>query len=176
MKIDVTSIILEHWRTLYDARQHRVAYGDIFIFYVVPMAAAAAALWFGLQVKLDHYNASITFFGIFLALLLNIQVAIFSIFQRKWQKPPDGRQDQIQSQQLEDRRRLLGELNTNIAYLTVFSSFALVLFLAFYVCGLTNGLAPAIAMFLYLHFLLTFLMVIKRSHALFQKEYRDRPG
>jgi hypothetical protein len=50
------------------------------------------------------------------------------------------------------------------------------MFLIFYVFDMITGLAPCIATFLYIHFLLTFLMVVKRSYALFQKEYRDNPN
>jgi len=173
VKIDITSIIRAHWTTLYNA-EHRISVLDIVVFYVTPLLAAAVIYYADMKVKLDHYNASITFFGIFLALLLNIQVAIFAIFQRKWDFAQDKRQASIQERELADRKTLLGELNTNISYLTIFSCLALVLFLTFYVADLTSGLAPSIAVFLYLHFLLTFMMIIKRAHALFQKEYRDR--
>jgi hypothetical protein len=175
LKIDVTSIIFEHWRTLYDARRHRVAYIDVLVFYVAPFVVAMGAYWCGLIIKPDQYSTSITFFGIFLALLLNIQVATFSIFLRRWQKPTDNREENIQARELKDRRLLLSELNANVAYLTVFSTFSLVLFLSFYIFGATSSFCSGVAIFVYLHFIFTLLMVIKRSHALFQKEYRDSP-
>ncbi|MET3725868.1 hypothetical protein [Sphingomonas trueperi] len=175
MKINVTSIIRDHWATLYDAQSNRTNFVDVIVFYGAPIAAGAIAYFLSFKVKPEGYNVSITFFGIFLALLLNIQVAIFAIFQRKWDEPSDKRQADAQRMDLADRRKLLGELNSNISYLTIVSCIALIAFLIFYVAELKEGLWPAIAVVLYSHFILTFVMIVKRSHALFQKEYRDSP-
>jgi hypothetical protein len=175
MKINISSIIRDHWATLYDARSNRTNYVDIGFFYVLPRAAAIAAYAFGFKLNPDSYNVSITFFGIFLALLLNIQVAIFAIFQRKWEPPSDARQADKQREALDNRRALLGELNSNISYLTVVSAIALVAFLIFFVAEWKEGMGPALSLALYIHFILTFLMIVKRSHALFQREYCDSP-
>jgi hypothetical protein len=35
-----------------------------------------------------------------------------------------------------------------------------------------DGWAPAISIVIYVHFICTLLMVVKRAHALFQREYR----
>jgi ABC-type multidrug transport system permease subunit len=175
MKVNVIGIVRDHLSTLRDARSNRMDYGDVLIFYGVPIASAAAAYFLKFSLKTDAYNVSITFFGIFLALLLNIQVAIFSIFQRKWVEPVDKRLAEKQKAVLEERRSLLGELNSNISYLTVVSSVALVSIFVFFVAGWTSGAGPAVVLALYSHFMLTFIMIIKRAHALFQKEYRDSP-
>lgn len=175
MKINVASIVRDHWATLYDAQSTRTNFVDVIVFYALPIAAGAAAYALCFKVKPEGYNVSITFFGIFLALLLNIQVAIFAIFQRKWDAPSDKRQADAQKVELEDRRTLLGELNSNISYLTIVSCVALIAFLIFYVAELKEGIGPAVAVALYSHFILTFVMIVKRSHALFQKEYRDSP-
>jgi hypothetical protein len=119
----------------------------------------------------DFYNISITFFGIFIALLLNIQVAVFGIFLRKWEKPEDKRYaDQI-AKKAQDRNILLREVNTNISYLVLISFFALIIFLVFYTLKYIDGIFAAFSVFIYSHFLLTLLMIIKRSHAIFQGEY-----
>ena len=176
MKINVTSIIREHWATLYNARSNKIAWIDVAVFYGVPLIAALCGYATGFSVKSEAYNVSITFFGIFLALLLNIQVAIFGIFQRKWEPIVDKRQSDRQKASLADRRLLLLELNSNISYLTFVSCVALICFLVFYVAEWKSGVAPATAIALYTHFLLTFLMIVKRSHALFQREYLDNNG
>jgi len=173
MKINILPIVRDHLTTLYDANSNRTKLTDILIFYIIPLAAGAIAFTLNFKVKADSYNVSITFFGIFLALLLNIQVAIFGIFQRKWDAPLDQIKAQEQTKLRIERRKLLSELNTNISYLTVVSSVALVAFLIFYVAELDEGLSPAVAVILYSHFILTFMMIVKRSHALFQKEYTD---
>ena len=69
------------------------------------------------------------------------------------------------------KRLLLSELNTNISYLILVSCSALILFLLFYSFPMPERFATAVTAFIYIHFILSLLMVIKRSHALFQLEY-----
>lgn len=171
MKFNVLQIIRDHWATLRPATSNSTHYGDLIVFYGTPIAAGAVAYVLKFNFRPETYNVSITFFGIFVALLLNIQVAIFGIFLRKWDLPPDDRQAHIQNEHLELRRTLLSELNTNISYLTVVCSAALITFLVFYIVELSKGLGPAMATVIYCHFMLTFLMIVKRAYALFQNEY-----
>jgi hydrogenase-4 membrane subunit HyfE len=175
MKIDVSSIVRDHIDTLYDARSNRKSKLDLLVFYGIPVVISFCAYYSEFKVTKDVYNVSITFFGIFIALLLNIQVAMFSIFQRKWDVPNDERMAQIQRDTLEDRKQILTELNANISYLILVSCCALVAVLIFYVQNWNSGIAPVVALFFYGHFILTLVMIVKRSHALFQKEYRDSP-
>jgi hypothetical protein len=175
VKIDISSILRDHGATLRNEGKSTISLIDICIFYLFPIAAGIVAFSFCLRLEKDVYNVSITFFGIFLALLLNLQVAIFAIFQRKWSAPQDERLGEILKLELQERRRLLEELNANISYLTLVSCVSLTAMLIFHIQQMLSGWQPAFAVALYTHFLLTLLMVIKRSHALFQKEYRDSP-
>ena len=71
------------------------------------------------------------------------------------------------------RRKLLEELNANLSYLVLFCCFSLIVVLISYIFEWKTGIAPAICSAIYLHFLMTLVMIVKRAHALFQKEYRD---
>jgi len=175
MKISVTVIIRDHLATLYNDSSGKRSYFDIFVFYFFPLLLAIGVYVFDLRLDVNSYSVSITFFGIFLALLLNIQVAIFSIFRHKWKESEDERKAALQDEEMSTRRTLLGELNANISYLTLVSCLALISFFVFYAATCEEGAAPAFGVMLYSHFVLTLLMVIKRAHALFQKEYRDSP-
>lgn len=173
MKINVSSILRDHFATLHVAGHKRTSIADVLIFYVVPVALGSTAVSMGFEVRADAYNASITFFGIFIALLLNIQVGMFAIFQRKWEISSDPRIAEIQRETLEDRRTLLTELNANVSYLVLIACAALLASLASYIEKWEKGFAPALMVLLYTHFLLTLVMIVKRAHALFHKEYRD---
>lgn len=173
MKINVTSILRDHMRTLHRVGSNQIDVVDIVVFYCVPVAIMTIAYTLEFSLTQDGYDTSVTFFGILLALLLNVQVAIFAIFQRKWDKPSDPRLADLQQKTIETRRMLLAELNANISYLTLVCCVSSSLVLIFYVWNLISGFAPALTAFLYSHFLLTLIMVIKRSHALFQREYED---
>lgn len=175
MKINVSSIIRDHLATLYNAQSGNRSTFDFVLFYLFPVAVGAFSYWRGLFLSKDAYNISITFFGIFIALMLNIQVAIFSIFQRKWTPPADKRVAEVQERQVQERRTLLKELNANVSYIVLVCCAALFAVLVFYVRDWTAGIWPAITVALYSHFMLTLLMIVKRAHALFQKEYRDSP-
>ncbi|MGE7204886.1 hypothetical protein ACQKJZ_04305 [Sphingomonas sp. NPDC019816] len=176
MKINVASIVRDHFETLYDGRSNRTSVADLLLFYVAPSIAASAAFFIGLSLRADAYNISITFFGIFIALILNIQVAMFSIFQRKWELPSDKRIAASMADTLADRKKLLIELNANLSYLILVCCAALVLSLLSFIKQFNSDVVPAVMVFLYGHFLLTLLMVVKRAHALFHKEYHDSPN
>lgn len=176
MKINVSSIVRDHWATLYNAESGKRSIFDFVLFYLVPVVVGISFYWLGSNLSKDAYNVSITFFGIFIALMLNIQVAIFSIFQRKWTASADKRVAEVQERQVQERRTLLKELNANVSYIVLVCCAALFAVLVFYIRDLKEGIWPAVTIALYSHFMLTLLMIVKRAHALFQKEYRDSPA
>jgi len=176
MKINVSSIVRDHFETLYDNRSNRASFTDVVVFYIVPAIAAISSYYFQMRLDANAYNISVTFFGIFIALILNIQVAMFSIFQRKWEMPSDKRVAASMANTLADRKTLLIELNANLSYLILVCCVTLVLSLLSFIKSFDNCVIPAVMVFLYAHFLLTLLMVVKRAHALFHKEYRDSPN
>ena len=142
-----------------------------FLFYVFPAILAVVSYWVLCLSNRDFYSVSITFFGIFVALLLNMQVAVFGIYQRKWEKPSDSRLAEIGEELSKLRVNLLGEINSNISYAVFWSCVSLFVFVTLYGVNYTSNICTPIAVFIYTHFLLTLLMIIKRSHALFRKEY-----
>ena len=171
MKIDVTSIIVDHLRTLRNFPSDRVSLSDVCLFYVLPVAIAILAYYSDLVVKADFYNVSITFFGIFVALLLNIQVAIFGIFIRKWDSPSDVKSALSVANKLDQRKLLLGEINSNVSYLILVCCVSLIISLVAYTKSHVSGTLPALTVLIYTHFMLTLFMIIKRVYAIFQKEY-----
>lgn len=171
MKIDVSRIVRDHFVTLRDADSSGVALIDLSLFALAPILFSILSYLGKYEFKPDFYNVSITFFGIFIALLLNIQVAIFSIFLRRWDIPNDNREKHLVEARLNDRKLLLKELNSNISYLIVFSCFSLLLFLCIFALSIVNTIVSAFSVLIYTHFMLTLLMVVKRAYALFQSEY-----
>jgi len=172
-KIDVSGIVIEHIKTLRNASSQKLSPIDVFLFYGLPVLLGGMAFWFGVfVVSRDIYNISVTFFGIFIALFINIQVAVFGVFQRQWRVSDDPRIAELQQEKLLQRRDLLAEINSNISYLIVVSCMALVVFLILFVLDAKGNILGAMSAMIYFHFLLTLLMVVKRAHALFAREYR----
>lgn len=173
MKVDFRQILLDHISTLHVACSARVSIFDLALFYGAPAGLAVIAVILKFESSPELASLSVTFFGIFAALLLNIQVAMFSVFQRKWKHPSDPRLMEILRLKLEARRKLLMEINANISYLLLISCLALFFFVMIFALHLRTLASSAFAVFIYTHFPMTMIMAIKRSHALFQKEYRD---
>ena len=171
MKIDVLPIIRDHFGTLRDARTEKYSVVDFALFYGLPLVSASVPFVWRIKLDDSFYSLSITFFGIFIALLLNVQVAIFGIFQRKWDRPEDDNLAVLQNEKLEERRILLGELNANLSYMVLFSCISLVAFLIFTVFNVMSVLIAAATVAIYIHFVLTLMMAVKRAHTLFQMEY-----
>ena len=177
MKIDIRYIVRDHIRTLRDDGRGTTSKFDILLFYIFPIAVSAWAYVCKVSfAKSDVYNVSITFFGIFIALLLNLQVAIFAILQRRWEPSADERMQSHQDNRREIRQSLMSELNANLSYLILVCCVALFAALIFYVEEDLHGFGPAATIFLYTHFLFTLVMIVKRAHALFQSEYGEQTG
>ncbi|WP_155734819.1 hypothetical protein [Rhodovulum sulfidophilum] len=148
---------------------------DILAFYFLPALFGFSLFWFCVGLGDEVFGVSISVFSIFSALLFSAQVAMYGVFRadRKFSQDPitqAGEKDR-----LEEVRVLLREINTNISYLILVSFSSVTIFLALYVLDLPERLESAILGFLYLHFLLTLLMVIKRSHEVFDSEYAKPP-
>lgn len=173
MKVNVWQIIIDHLDTLRNDVSKRVSIIDILIFFVFPIIGGFIVYLYDVKSSKDFYNASITFFGVFVALLLNFQVAAFGIYNRRWTLSSDEKLSQNQTEDLKIRRRLLKQTNSNISYLILISTFSIMLFLLLYSMEYTGRIASAISWTIYIHFILTLLMVVKRSHALFRKEYDE---
>lgn len=170
-KIDILPIIRDHFSTLHAKGRPALVLFNVIIFFALPIAVGALAYRNGLSLDRESLNVTITFFGIFVALLLNIQVAVFAILQRKWEPPKDEREQRALEIKISQRREALGEFNANLAYLTLFCCVALAMFFPAYVMDWKGKLFTAVGVTVYAHFLLTLLTCIRASHALFQKEY-----
>lgn len=129
MKIGILHIVKAHLGTLRNERSGTLSKVDLFIFFIFPILIGTASHWLTLQTGREFYNVSITFFGIFIGLLLNIQVAIFSILQRKWTRTNDEIINKGIEEKSEERRKLLGELNINVSYLIIISCISCVIYI-----------------------------------------------
>ena len=173
MKVNIWQIVADHLCTLRNNVTGKISIVDILLFFFVPIFAGVLVYFASVKASKDFYNVSMTFFGVFVALLLNFQVAAFGIYNRKRGLSEDEKLSKIQIAEIEIRRRLLGEINANISYLILVSVVAIVIFLFLYSVEETGQVAASLSWILYTHFILTLLMVVKRSHILFRKEYDE---
>lgn len=173
MKINIWQIIVDHLGTLQDNVSKKISIIDIAVFFGVPVLGGTLGYLAYIKTSKDFYNVSVSFFGVFVALLLNFQVAAFGIYNRKWSLSEDEKISHNQAKELKIRKQLLKEINANISYLIIISIFSIVLFLLLYATENTDRIVAAISCVIYIHFLLNLMMVVKRSHVLFRKEYDE---
>ena len=83
MKIDVSRILVDHARTLQNARTGKVSIIDILIFYELPVLFGGSVYWKNITFKNEVFGQSIAVFAIFSALLFSVQIALFGIFYNK---------------------------------------------------------------------------------------------
>lgn len=180
MKINILNIIYDHIGTLthpadsefIDGERPKMLPEDFLIFFLIPVIVAAVAVYFGAEVKRETFGISISVFAIFTALLLNVQIALFSVFQRRWSTRSDSNLDAMQREKMEERNKFICEININISYLILISCSSVSIFIGFYVFEYSGVIASFLGILLFLHFIFTLLMVIKRSHVLFREEYK----
>jgi len=172
MMIDLRSIVIDHVRTLADEDRAWPNASTAIFFYLFPVLCSVVSYFF-MDLRPEIYNASLTFYGIFLGLLINIQVALFSILQRKWTIPEDAKSKHLKQGDEKLRIKLLKQSNSSISYLTLVCCLAAVTSLVLFVWPHKNGIGPAILAAISLHFFLTLLAIIERLHALFAKEYTE---
>ena len=171
MKINIFHIVYGHLLTLRFGDEGKYSKIDILLFFLFPIIIGVISFYFDVRLGKEAFGISISIFSIFSALLLNVQIALFGISQREWKADDDKLLNKLKEDKKKEKRKLLIELNTNISYLIVLSCISVTIFLLSYVVDITDRIKSPISTCLYLHFFLTLLMVIKRSHALFHKEY-----
>lgn len=170
MKIGIANIISDHLSTLQNAKTGKVSLIDLAIFYGIPLSASSIIFVNEIEFDGDVFSQSIAVFSIFSALLFSVQVALFGIYTKK-RENPDEFSEVFFTERLEARRDLIRETNANISYLIFVSAVSVTIFLGSLIVNKTDYFEPSFAIFLYLHFILTLLMIIKRVHVLFDKEY-----
>jgi hypothetical protein len=170
-KIDIWIIVSDHLRTLRDARNGSTNYCDIVIFFAIPSILAVMAFGAGLSLAADYWSLSVTFFGIFIALLLNMQVAVFGIHQKGTIRKAAFELTEAGENEERLKRTLIAELNASLSYLTLVSTISLIISFCAFIWKTNQGLMVSVSIFFSAHFALTLLMVLKRSHILFKREF-----
>lgn len=183
MKINIIGIIIDHVKTLHDynhreqkdgVKTEKIARDDFLTFFLLPFFAAVLLATLGPSLNKDTYTVSVSIFAIFSALLLNVQIALFSIYHRSWSQLEDNNLQSMKNDRIDTRGFLIRQLNTNISYSIVVSCSAVMVFFFLYVFNFSSIISTCICYFLFIHFFLTLLMIIKRAHALFDTEYTEK--
>jgi hypothetical protein len=160
MKINVWKVIVSHFKTLVNHNTRKPGLDDWCIFLIIPVVVASLLVWFKKDVSTNTVNLIITSLSIFVGLLINVLVLVFSLLQ----KEKDSKLKVI----------VLRETIVNITYVIIIS----VISILFCFCmNFDNYVLRLLITFLiYLltvHFFVTLMMVVKRMYSLFVNEMED---
>lgn len=164
-KINPTSIIKQHFNTLYDNRDEKISIWDIVFFFILPLIGSFILVLFEKELGTSSDSLLVSL-SIFTPLLLSLLVLIYEMGQKASDKFHSGTfygdyHDQINK---------LKEITANISFsilLSIISIIVLVIYsldLSKDICYISvlNGL---IYYFVGV-FCLTLLMILKRTHKL----------
>lgn len=170
-KINVWIILRRHFSSLIERDDNRLPITDTFIFYLFPLLCAWITSLDVEKIDRDIYSAAISTYSIFAALLLSVQMALFSIFLRQGNSLK-GKQSKEEEDRIAERRRLIRELNANVSFLILLSVIAASLSLAFMLMKFPDKIEVFVSAGLFIHFGTVVLLVIKRTYILFDREYQ----
>lgn len=168
-KINPYIIIIQHLLTL---RSHgKINLIDYFVFFIVPMIPAYLAIDGAVSFDSQLYSALISIYAVFAALLLSVQVALFSLFSKRNNTPKDPKLQHLNEVDFSEKRSVIKELNINISYLTIVCIFTLTLCGAGMIFGFSKGYFTIFVVYLCSHSIATMFMVVKRTFIMFHREY-----
>ena len=166
-KINVLPILAEHVQSLRDHATNRTSILDLFVFFAVPIGVAGLVTWRNFNLRATAVNGLVSSFSLFATILLSLLVMLFSFIQATEKHAGDPL--------LLHRRRLLRELNANIAF-AVLLSIGIVAISLIALSALQKDQDPIARPFTFLlvagfvAFILNVLMITKRMYVLMNNE------
>jgi hypothetical protein len=167
-KINCKRIILDHLGTMYDFDMNKRDNGDIMLFFILPILLSAVLIWQEVRINADAAEILVTIVSIFAGLLFNLLVLLYDAM-RKSHEEYDG--------SVSIKIKFLREISTNVSYEIIV---AIVTVGTTLLCLLENKPIQAtmsfLTFYLFQHFTLTLLMILKRTYTLLSKEADVQSG
>lgn len=159
-KINVLSILKNHFSTLVNDNTKRPEFADWLTFLIIPFLISFSLTYFKVDLTERATNLVITTLSILVGLFFNVVVILFDIIKRDSSKNL--------------KNRLLEQLLTNISY-TIFTSLIIIFFtvLSFFNSKCWTMITTFLVYFLLSHFAFTVLMILKRVYAIFMNEMEE---
>ena len=159
-KINLSNIIKDHISTLRDHQTNKYYPPDFFLFFILPIFVAAGASFLLCPITGNVLDILVTSMSIFAALLFNLLLLVYDAIRKE-----------ENSKTL--RHKFLKEIFSNISF-SVLISVITIIFLLIFPLFSKIFLIPTILTFLIYYlvtlFILTLLMILKRTHVLLTTE------
>jgi hypothetical protein len=170
-KIDFSSIIIEHLATLRNDRTGRRSISDLFLFYILPIVIGLYFFFFPIEVKNELLSALIAVYSVFAALLFSAQIALASLAPKLPRDSDDTTMKMKYSEDFQHTVLYLAEVNSTVSYLILLACLQLFLFAGFIFLQPPAAVEVALVVGSSMHFFLSLLMLVKRSHVAFKRAY-----
>lgn len=179
VKINLSSLIKEHFKTLKNDDKGKLSRFDLFTFLFVPFALCILNIYFDLKINSEFRGALINFGAIFSALLMSVLVLVYDqenkLTERKLlidKLKEQNTNDYMDIVNYDDKKELLGQLYHNICF-AIIVSLSIVVFPMLQIVAdsfkwnlLNQWFVNPIIVFSLYSMVLTTLMIVKRMHAL----------
>lgn len=171
-KINIYPILCDHINTLKNNKTKKISRIDLIFSYGMPIIPAAIFPYIGCSFGKDMLSAIISSFSIFVGLLINVLVLIYTIINNEETKNTEPSESQKES------KKLLIETFYNISYAILISFISIFFSLIPYIGQndevfkkISHFVTPIIV-FLVVNFFWTFTMTLKRLHILLNVRIR----
>lgn len=175
-KMNISSIITGHYKTLRNFNTKKISKWDIFVFIILPIFIASLLTFFKILINDDMINILLTSFSIFAGLLLNLLLLIYSIIDRPQWHDTKG----------QVKKSLVNEIFSNISYsillsitmvvILIVSKFEISKYLSGLVLGILKIVDNFIIYFIMVQFILFMFVILKRIHKLLSDEFKNGKG
>lgn len=172
-KINIAVIFVDHLSTLYSDKTGKLSWLDVCFFYIVPTLLAVCFFFFPFKLPVGIETALIAVFSVFGALLFSAQIALYGLSPKSPKKSDDDTTQALENKRYKNERKFFSDVNFNVSYLILLSCLSLVVFLGLLVMNASAKTEGAFIVGIVLHFFLTLIMLIKRTHVAFASKYLD---
>jgi len=169
-KLNVSSIITDHFATFKNFKTGKRKIGDYFVFLILPFVISIFFICFNILLTKELSNILITALSIFAALLFNLLLLTYDIINKNSHV---NFTDTTLKQKKQLKHKFLKEIYANISFSILISIISVILLLGNYFlpCGLIYLLFNFFSYFFIILFLLTLFLILKRIHILLSKEF-----
>lgn len=161
-KINIIGIIRDHVSTLKDYKTGKYSIEDFFLFFFVPLLISGLVLWLSGIMNKTTVVAITTSISIFAALLFNLLLLVYDAVRKE---------ENLQNPNSE-KIRFLKQVFTNISFCIVVSVFSIITLLIFSQISsscITQYILSFVSYYFVSLFILTLMMILKRTHILLKK-------
>jgi len=171
-KINIFIIVKDHIATLKDYETKKNSGMDIILFFIVPIILAVLAFLSLKSMSSSLVTILITTQSIFAALLFNLLILVYDAI-RKEQTDGIVNQQNDKTDERNNRRIFLKEIFSNVSFCVLISVVTIVLLIIFSFVTKWKVAKEIISFLAYYFvgvFILSLLMVLKRTHVLISTE------